>query len=123
MRDGRITTLRIAMKTDAIQAKRLRDEFQAAIQSDRKTVKCPYCGDLHGLWYRVGSGGKKSLCFTCNRAKSFWYEEGKERFRTVTRTYEAPVFIDGLPIQELWTPGRRVQEQKAAQQQLPLMKK
>jgi len=124
------------MKSDKIQEQRLRDEFTKLISTDRKTVLCPHCSHLHGLWYRVGTKGQKSLCFSCDNAKHIWYEtirdrqgnpvvvEGKiqqrECFRTATRTYEAPVFIPDLPIQELWTPGRKAEAQKKQQYQLAI---
>jgi hypothetical protein len=115
-------------KADQMQQERLQKEFEARIQPDRKTVLCSDCGEPHGLWYRMSASGKKSLMFTCNKQKHFWWTndpgiaEPVEHWKYVTRSFQAPVFIDGLDLYVDWTPAKKKDFQKKNQHQLPLMK-
>lgn len=116
-----------AISATAIQEKRLRDEFEARIQPDRKTLLCESCGELHGLFYRIGSKNKKALMYSCAKQKHFWFTadpEGKltiEHWRYAYKTFEAPVFVDGLDIPVEWGPGKKREHQKANQYAMPLM--
>lgn len=111
---------------DQMRESREAQEFRERISPDGKTVKCPHCNELHGLWYRMSSKDKKSLLFTCNNQKQFWYEEvngrQQECFRTVTKSFQCPVFIDGLDLFVDWSPAKRAEHRKKHQHQLPLMK-
>lgn len=110
-----------------MQESREAQEFRDRLSADRTTVRCPYCEEPHGLWYRVGAGGKRSLMYTCNKVKHYWWTqevdcEPVEHFRLVTKSFQAPEMIEGLPIRDEWTPGHKEAVAKKAQHQLPLMK-
>jgi len=115
---------------NSLTDKRLRSEFLERVDKIKNTVKCPTCEQPHALWYRVSAGNKKSLMYTCNRQKQFWYTNpltpgGKpvEHWRYVTKSFESPVFIDGLPVFTDWSPSKKAEYHKKNQHQLPLMVK
>lgn len=103
-------------------------EFKERILPGNKTLRCPVCDNAHALWYRMGVKDRKSLVFTCDKVKHYWYtdpptgsDKPVEHWKHVTKTFEAPVFIDGLPIYVDWTPQKRAEFQKKHQHQLPIM--
>lgn len=119
--------MKTKLTADKMRESREAQEFKEAMSADGKTVKCPHCQELHGLWYRMSSKEKKTLMYTCNRQRQFWWTEEpdgtqKEHFRTVTKTFQCPVFIDGLDLFVDWSPAKRTEYRKKAQHQLPLMK-
>lgn len=108
-----------------MQQSREAEEFRKRVSPDGKTVCCPSCNEPHGLWYRMGPKGKKSLLYACNKQKHYWWtkEPGREpveHWKQVTRSFEAPVLIDGLDLYVDWTPAKKAEHQKKEQFQLPI---
>lgn len=110
---------------DQLREARESSEFGQRISEDGRMVKCPTCEKPHGLFYRIGANGGKTLLYTCDRQEYYWWEtplirggEPTEKMKHVTKTLVAPAQIMGLNIPEQWTHGRRRAFHKKHQQQL-----
>lgn len=91
-----------------------------------KTLKCPQCGNEHGLFWLVRDKDKKDLMYRCNKVEKRRIVRGtnppREEMKYFTESILAPAgTIADADLPTEWTPAYAKKVQGEKQTQLILM--